>query len=115
MPGSDRVVTFSGQATVSIPPNALVLSDPVKLDVPRAADVAISIFLPKHAEGAGIHYSAEQTAYLGPGDTSAASIPASGDDNVVGISDGARRFGSGAGLDPSCVWRFHHRWRALDR
>src|SRR5450755_479113 len=29
--GSDRAVTFGGRATVSIPPNALVLSDPVKL------------------------------------------------------------------------------------
>jgi lysophospholipase L1-like esterase len=74
--GSDRVLTFSGRPAVSIAPGALVLSDPVKLDVPVAGDLAISIYLPKAATGAGIHYSAQQTSYAGPGDlTGAASIP----------------------------------------
>jgi lysophospholipase L1-like esterase len=73
--GSDRPLTFSGRPTVSIPPNALVLSDPVKLEVPAAGDLAISIFLPKAVTGAGIHYSAQQTSYIGAGDlTGAASI-----------------------------------------
>jgi lysophospholipase L1-like esterase len=52
-----------------------VLSDPVKLNVPAGGDLAISIFLPKAATGAGIHYSAQQTSYIGPGDlTGAAAI-----------------------------------------
>src|ERR1700688_1484389 len=42
--GSDRALTFSGRAAVSIPPNALVLSDPVKQNVPAAGDLAISVF-----------------------------------------------------------------------
>jgi lysophospholipase L1-like esterase len=70
--GSDRALTFSGRSSVSIPPNALVLSDPVKLNVPAAADLAVSIFIPKAATGAGIHYSAQQTSYIGPGDLTAA-------------------------------------------
>jgi lysophospholipase L1-like esterase len=74
--GSDRPLTFSGRPTVTIPANALVLSDPVKLDIAAASDVAISIFLAKAATGAGIHYSAQQTSYLGPGDlTGAAALP----------------------------------------
>ena len=74
-PGSDRALTFSGRARVSIPPNALVLSDPVKLAAPASGDLAISIFLPGKTTGAGIHYSAQQTAYIGAGDqTAAASI-----------------------------------------
>ena len=74
--GSDHVLTFGGRTAVSIPPDALVLSDPVKLNVPASGDLAISIFLPKPATGAGIHYSAQQTSYIGQGDlTSAASIP----------------------------------------
>jgi lysophospholipase L1-like esterase len=74
--GSDRALTFSGRSSVSIPPNAPVLSDPVKLEVPAASDLAISVFIPKEAEGAGIHYAAQQTSYIGAGDlTSAASIP----------------------------------------
>ena len=76
VPGSDRILTFSGRPGVSIPPDAPVLSDPVKLDVPGASDLAISIYLPKPAAGAGIHYGAQQTSYLGQGDlTGAASIP----------------------------------------
>jgi len=66
--GSDRVLTFSGRPTVSIPPNALVLSDPVKLMVPAAADLAVSIFVPNATTAAGIHYSAQQTSYVAQGD-----------------------------------------------
>ena len=76
--GSDRPLTFSGRASLAIPPNALVLSDPVKLNVPAGGDLAISIFLPRPATGAGIHYSALQTSYIGPGElTGAASFPES--------------------------------------
>ncbi len=71
--GSDHPVTFSGQTNVSIPPNAPVVSDPVKLDVPAAADLAISLFIAKPAAGAGIHYSAQQTSYIGPGDLTASA------------------------------------------
>ena len=74
--GSDRAVTFSGRPMVSIPPNAPVLSDPVKLEFPAEADLAISIFIPKAASGAGIHYSAQQTSYIVQGDfTREASLP----------------------------------------
>ncbi|MEO7648912.1 MAG: SGNH/GDSL hydrolase family protein, partial [Bryobacteraceae bacterium] len=71
--GSDRVVTFSGRTAVTIPPDALVLSDPVKLDFPASSDLAISIFLPKPAKPAGIHFSALQTSYIGKGDLTAAA------------------------------------------
>ena len=52
--GSDRTLTFGGQAAISIPPNAPVLSDPVKLDVPASSDLVISLFFPKATEGAEI-------------------------------------------------------------
>jgi lysophospholipase L1-like esterase len=75
--GSDRAVTFNGHRSVSIPPNAPVLSDPVKLDIPAASDLAISIFIPKSATGAGVHYFAQQKTYVGSGDlTAAPDIPA---------------------------------------
>jgi lysophospholipase L1-like esterase len=73
--GTDHAVTFSGRATVSIPANALVLSDPIKLAAADAADLAVSIFLPEATTGGGIHYSASQTNYIGAGDqTSVAAI-----------------------------------------
>ncbi|HEX3683304.1 MAG TPA: SGNH/GDSL hydrolase family protein [Bryobacteraceae bacterium] len=71
--GSDRVLTFSGRAGVSIPPDALVLSDPVKLDAHAASDLAISLFVSKASTGAGIHYSAQQTSYIGEGDRTGAT------------------------------------------
>ncbi|HTU48845.1 MAG TPA: SGNH/GDSL hydrolase family protein [Bryobacteraceae bacterium] len=70
--GSDRVLTFSGRPAVTIPSDAPVLSDPVKLTAPAAGDLAISIFLAKPAAGAGIHYSAQQTSYIGNGDLTGA-------------------------------------------
>ena len=76
VPGSDHVLTFSGQAAVTIPPNALVLSDPIAWNVASASDLAISIFLPKSTLGAGIHYAAQQTNYIADGDdTAAADLP----------------------------------------
>src|SRR5579862_6022852 len=73
--GSDHALTFSGRPRVSIAPNAQALSDPVKLGAP-AGDLVVSIFLPHAAAGAGIHYGAQQTNYIGAGDlTGAAEMP----------------------------------------
>src|SRR5277367_2679424 len=71
--GSDRTVTFNGRSSVSVPANALMLSDPVKLNLPAGGDLAISIFLPKETAGAGVHYAAQQTAYIGTGDLTRAT------------------------------------------
>ena len=61
-PASDRPLTFGGNKAVSIPPGGLLLSDPVDLKAPAAADLAISIFMPPGAVIAStIHYSAQQT------------------------------------------------------
>jgi lysophospholipase L1-like esterase len=43
---TDRALTFSGRTSVSIPPGAPVLSDPVRLDVKPLSDLAVSIYLP---------------------------------------------------------------------
>ncbi len=70
---TDRPLKFNGRAGVTIPANAIVFSDPVALDVKADSNLAISIFVPAAAVGAGIHYSAEQTSYIGAGDQSAAA------------------------------------------
>lgn len=76
VPGSDRTATFSGRPSVTIPPDAPVLSDPIQLNVPAGGDLAISIYLPKATAAAGIHYAALQTSFIGKGDqTAAASLP----------------------------------------
>ena len=71
--GSDRPLTFGGRKSVSIPANALVLSDPVKLDFPQSSDLAVSIFVPTKTIGAGVHYGAQQTSYIGKGNAAGAA------------------------------------------
>ncbi len=73
VPSSDKPLTFGGQSSVTIPPNALLLSDPISLKVAPAQDLAISIFLPKQTLGAGIHYGAQQTNYIASGDATASA------------------------------------------
>jgi lysophospholipase L1-like esterase len=80
VPGSDRVLTFNGALSTSIPAGALVVSDPVELEVPPLADLAVSVYLPGDLPASfGItgHRNAHQTNYLSPpGDFSAAeSLP----------------------------------------
>jgi hypothetical protein len=72
---SDHTLTFSGRADVTIPPNAILLSDPVAMNVQARADVVISLFFPNSTNAGGIHYLGTATNYIGAGDqTSAATI-----------------------------------------
>jgi len=77
IPESDRVLTFSGKASVSIPPGAPMLSDPVDFKVPAFAEVAISIYLPGMTPASTTHFWAQHDTYIsGPGDfTSQVDIP----------------------------------------
>ncbi|WP_323143372.1 SGNH/GDSL hydrolase family protein [Massilia phyllosphaerae] len=75
--GSDRPLTFSGNPSITIAPGAPVLSDPVELDVPAQADLAVSLYLPGTATVNTLHSGANQTSQVSaPGDfTAAASLP----------------------------------------
>jgi lysophospholipase L1-like esterase len=75
--GTDRPLTFSGNTSITIPPGAPVLSDPVELNVPALSDLAISLYLPGTVGATTIHGTASQTNYISlPGDfTGAASLP----------------------------------------
>jgi lysophospholipase L1-like esterase len=69
IPESDRPLTFAGNASVSIPAGAPMLSDPVDLSVPAFADVAISIFVPMEASPSTYHLLGQHDTYIsGPGD-----------------------------------------------
>jgi lysophospholipase L1-like esterase len=80
VPGSDRVLTFSGHPSITIPAGGVVLSDPVDLEVPELGDLAVSLFVPASATGpANWHVEAEQTSYISPpGDfTASVAMPVS--------------------------------------
>src|SRR5262249_33678525 len=62
-----RPLTFSGRATITIPANAIVYSDPVTLTVPPMADLAIDLYLPGTTNTAAtltMHNGALQTSYV---------------------------------------------------
>jgi len=62
-------LTFSGQATVSIPPGADVTSDPLALAVPSLARLEVTSYLPAHTAVDSFHWGAQQTIALEAGDT----------------------------------------------
>jgi len=68
-PESDRVLTFGGNAKVSIPPGAPLLSDPVDLRVDAFSEISISIYLPLDTPVSTWHFQGQHESYLaGPGD-----------------------------------------------
>ena len=73
-PTSDRALTFSGKASAQVSPGAMVISDPVELDVPALSDLAVSLFLPESTSATTSHILALQTSYVSPesGDSTAA-------------------------------------------
>jgi lysophospholipase L1-like esterase len=68
VPASDRPLTFGGSNSATISAGAVLVSDPVALDVPPLADLAVSLYLPQDLPASfGItgRY-ARQTNYVSP-------------------------------------------------
>lgn len=63
-PASDRALKFHGNASTTIPPHSIAVSDPVDLEVPALSDLAISLFFPETAALTTMHILALQTNYL---------------------------------------------------
>jgi lysophospholipase L1-like esterase len=68
--GSDRQLRFGDRASVVIPPGEVATSDPIQLDLPPLADLAISFYLPETSGDITFHSSAHQTSYIAIGDVS---------------------------------------------
>ena len=69
VPGTDRVVTFGGQDSVTIPVGQEVVSDPVAMRVGEEQDLVVSAFLPQATGPTTWHFEAESTSYISqPGD-----------------------------------------------
>lgn len=66
--GSNRALTFGGLPTATIPPGAILVSDPVTLSVRASSDVAIDLFFPGDTAASPspltVHTGARQTNYL---------------------------------------------------
>jgi lysophospholipase L1-like esterase len=77
IPESDRALTFAGKGSVSIPPGAPMLSDPVDLKFSAFAEIAVSIFLAGKVDNTTFHLAGQKPTYFSePGDlTAKAEIP----------------------------------------
>lgn len=67
LPATKRTLTFAQSPSVTIPPGATIESDPVTLDVPALANLAVSIYLPDHTLGTTLHGGAQQLSYAATG------------------------------------------------
>jgi len=66
--GTDRTVTFGGNASVTIPAGAIALSDPVDLNAPTLSSVAVSIYIPsQYIRDITFHDDTFQTNYIAKG------------------------------------------------
>jgi lysophospholipase L1-like esterase len=75
-PATDRPLRFNGQTSVSIPPGAVMLSDPLDFELPPLADVAVSLHLQKVPATLTAHPGSRTTSYLQAGDAvAAAALP----------------------------------------
>ena len=63
---SRRALTFGGETRATIAAGALALSDPVKIDLPALADIAITFHVPGPVARSTGHGSARQTNYFSP-------------------------------------------------
>ncbi len=71
-PGSDHQLTFDRQTSVSIPPGAYVLSDPMPMRLAAFTSLAISIYLTQQTVAVPTcHQVAQSTNYIAGGDATA--------------------------------------------
>jgi lysophospholipase L1-like esterase len=75
-PESDKALTFHGQLSVTIPPGALMFSDPVDFDLAALSDLAVTVHLDGAPKDVTTHPGARATTFLRAGDSvSAADLP----------------------------------------
>jgi lysophospholipase L1-like esterase len=70
-PAGDHVLTFNGQATVTIPAGADYWSDPVNLALPAGSDVAVSLYYAAAPVQETSHPGSRATSYYVHGDHTA--------------------------------------------
>ncbi len=73
-PATDHALTFDGSKSVSIPPGAVIYSDPVALAAPPLSDVAVSFHLPAQVMRAETYHAfADQDNFVADGDQTGAT------------------------------------------
>ena len=75
-PATDQVLTFGGRPSVTLPPGAPAVSDPVALDTKALDRLTISLFVPRDTGPTATHPLGRATAFLADGgdETMAATL-----------------------------------------
>ncbi len=71
-PASDMVVTFGGRPSITLPPGAPALSDPVEMPVEALDSISVSLFVPRDTGPAATHPLGRATTWMAGGDQTAA-------------------------------------------
>ncbi|MFE0631028.1 SGNH/GDSL hydrolase family protein [Streptomyces sp. NPDC058864] len=69
--GTMRSLTFGGRTSVRIPAGGDLVSDPVQLAVPQAADLLVTIYTPRASGPVTYHPWARQTSFMAYGERAA--------------------------------------------
>jgi lysophospholipase L1-like esterase len=70
----DHALTFSGKSSVTIPAGALVVSDPVSVQVAPLSSLAVSVYLPdQRISETTCHEDARSTTFIAAGDATAST------------------------------------------
>ncbi len=72
-PATDKALNFAGSATVTVPPGAEFISDPITMPVPALSDVAVTFHLDATPVQQTGHPGSRATTYIVRGDQVAAS------------------------------------------
>lgn len=72
VPESDHALTFGGRPSVTVPPGAPILSDPVDLKLLPFAELTVTLYLPEKTASSTVHFWAQHESYISePGDFTA--------------------------------------------
>ena len=67
VPNSDWALTFGGRASFSIPPGAVIVSDPIDIKVGPLSRMTVSLYVPNETSRLTVHSLGLHTTYVAPG------------------------------------------------
>jgi lysophospholipase L1-like esterase len=74
VPGTDRVVNFGGKPACVLLPGVLTVSDPIDMEIPSFADLAVSLYFPHETGTPTDHRLGLHTTYISKGNVAGQEI-----------------------------------------
>jgi lysophospholipase L1-like esterase len=74
VPGTDRAITFNGKPSCVLIPGVIMVSDPVDMQIPPLAELAVSLYFPRKTGEPTNHRFGLHTAYISKGDATGRDV-----------------------------------------